>query len=144
MSIVLDAYKIPSKGPVQLRVKRDFTIQITAEEARRLVNRWLLDEVSYLFGALAPTLVVGEKVVWRVPAIYSLPHVGQVGTIGFVDVDVQSGVMATSPELIRELQDHASELARHVPPYPGSLAIPDEFIPENLPSAPALILPEDE
>ena len=133
MTIVLDAYKTPKKGRVQLHVNRDFTIQVGDEEARKKVNSWLLNEVSYLFGALPPTLVIGEeKIVWRVPAVYSLPQIGQVGTIGSVDVDVQSGAMNISPTLITELQNQASELARHLPPFSDSLTVADEFIPQGV------------
>ncbi|MCL4868212.1 MAG: hypothetical protein KJ063_04525 [Anaerolineae bacterium] len=144
MSIVLDSYNIPGKGRVQLRVKRDFTIQITAEEARRKVNAWLLNEVSYLFAALSPTLVVGDQIVWRVPAIYSLPHVGQVGTVGFVDVDVQNGELVSLPTLVNDLQEKALELAQHLPPYPGPFTVPETFVPKDVPPAPVLLLPEDE
>ncbi len=69
MTILLDSQPIPPKGKVDLKVERSFEIKITAEEARRQVNRWLLNEVSCLIGADEPTLVVGEeRVVWRVPA----------------------------------------------------------------------------
>jgi len=50
-----------------------------------------LNEVSYLIGADSPTLVVGERVVWRVPAWFGLLHTGRLGIVGTVGVDVSSG-----------------------------------------------------
>jgi hypothetical protein len=73
MTIIIEPYTIPEKGTVELKIERSFDIKVTSEEARRQVNRWLLNEVSYLIGADSPTLVIGERVVWRVPAWLS-PH----------------------------------------------------------------------
>jgi hypothetical protein len=100
MTIILDNYTLPEKGPVTVAVS--FEIKVTAEEARHIVNRWLLNEVSYLLGADPPTLVVGEQVVWRVPAWIGFPSTGRVGVIGTVDVDVKTG------ELLNPLERKAA------------------------------------
>ncbi|MCP4683198.1 MAG: hypothetical protein GY864_12755, partial [Desulfobacterales bacterium] len=66
MAIIFNPpYIIPEEGPVELKVDRSFEIKVTAEQARRQVNRWLHNEVSYMMRALNPTLAVGERVVWR-------------------------------------------------------------------------------
>jgi len=44
MTIILDNYLIPEKGKVELNAS--FEIKVTSEEARRKVNRWLLEFVS--------------------------------------------------------------------------------------------------
>ena len=37
-------------------------------KARQQVNRWLLNEVSYMIGADKPTLMIASPIVWQVPA----------------------------------------------------------------------------
>src|SRR4051812_44491482 len=93
MTILLERYAIPERGLFEIDLKQSIDIRITAEEARRKVNRWLLDYVSYMMHAEAPTLVLGEQVVWRVPAVLTASHVGNVGIAGYVEVDVRNGEM---------------------------------------------------
>ena len=143
MTILLDPYVIPKKGKVELKVDRSFEIKITAEEAQRQVNRWLLNEVSYLIGADPPTLVVSEQIVWRVPAWIGFPHMGRVGVVGMVDVDVTTGVMNNSPECKAEIERRAEELAARQPPYQPKGEVPEEFLPKHIPPAPKLTITED-
>jgi hypothetical protein len=143
MTILLDPYVIPKKGKVKLKVERSFEIKVTAEEAQRQVNRWLLNEVSYLIGADPPTLVVGEQVVWRVPAWIGFPHTGRVGVVGMVDVDVTTGVMNNMPECKAEIERRAEELAARQPPYQPKGEVPEEFLPIHIPSAPKVTITED-
>ena len=54
MVIIFDPpYIIPEEGQVELKVDRSFEIKVTAEQARRQADRWLLNEVSYMIGAEA-------------------------------------------------------------------------------------------
>jgi len=69
-------------------IRQTLNVQITGEQARRIVNRWLLDEVSYMMHAESPTLVVNGNACWCVPAVLTAPHVGVVGA---VDVDAITG-----------------------------------------------------
>ena len=103
MEILLDHYPLPEQGQVEINLRRTFEIKMTAETARRQVNRWLFTEVSCMMGAESPTLLLGERVVWRVPAVLSAAHIGRVGVVGTVDVDVQTGTMDTAPGLRHEV-----------------------------------------
>lgn len=143
MTILLDPYVIPKKGKVELKVERSFEIKVTAEEAQRQVNRWLLNEVSYLIGADPPTLVVGEQVVWRVPAWIGFPHTGRVGVVGVVDVDVTTGAMNNTPECKAEIERRAEELAARQPPYQPKGEVPEAFLPKHIPPAPKVTIAED-
>lgn len=131
MTILLEQYTLPEQGTVQLDVHRTFEINVTAEQARRQVNRWLFTEVSCVMGARTPWLVVGEQVVWRVPAVLTASHVGVVGGVGEIDVDVQTGAMDMALERINELQEKASELGKRMPPYPGPREVPAEYIAKD-------------
>jgi hypothetical protein len=102
---------------VELKVERAFDIKITAEEARRQVNRWLLNEVSYLISADPPTLVVGGRVVWRVPAWIGFPHTGRLGVVGAVEVEVETGEMVGLAARQHEIEQNLERLKPTLPPY---------------------------
>jgi hypothetical protein len=66
--------------------------RITAEEARRLVNRVVVPELGTGLGAREPDLGVrGQATIWRVPVVLSLPRLGDVGEVGVIEVDAMSG-----------------------------------------------------
>ncbi|MEZ4732191.1 MAG: hypothetical protein R3E79_34165 [Caldilineaceae bacterium] len=146
MTIVLENLTIPKRGVLELDLKQSIEIKVTAEEARRKVNRWLMDYVSYMMHADPPTLVVDhERAVWRVPAIFTAPQVGVIGTVGLVDVDVRSGVMDSTDERIEQIIHCAQEKAAKLPPYiPGQMKVPEQFIPKHIPRAKVAQLPEDD
>jgi len=132
-SILLDHYTLPEKGAVDLRIHWSFDIQITAAEARQKVDSWLLDEVSTMIGAGEPLLVVdGATVVWRVPAIFTTTHLGEVGTAGSVDVDVQIGTMDISPDCKASILQRAQELAKKMPPYEPRKTMPKTWSAQEL------------
>lgn len=117
-AILLDHYTLPEKGVVDLHINWSFDIQITATEARQKVDHWLLDEVSTMIGAGEPMLVVdGTSVVWRVPVIFTAPHIGEVGIVGSIDIHIQTGVMDTSPACKETVLQRAEELSAKMPPY---------------------------
>ena len=146
MTIVLENLTIPERGMLELNVNQSIEIKVTAEEARRKVNRWLLDYVSYMMHADPPTFVVdGAQAVWRVPAILTASTVGVVGTVGMVEVDVKTGVMSNSDERKEQILQCAHTLATRLPPYqPGHRKAPEQFIPKHIPRAKMAQLPEDD
>jgi hypothetical protein len=129
MKIILNEYPIPERGTFQ--IEETVTIQISAKEAQRQVNRWLLNEVSYMMGADLPTLVLGEQTVWHVPAYFSAPHVGRVGLVGIVQVDVLTGEMDAGPERKAEIEKRACELAADLPRFQPREA-PEEYVARNV------------
>ena len=143
MTILLDPYSIPEKGTVELNLKRSFEIKITAEEARRQINRWLRDEVSILISADLPVLVVGQQVVWRAVAWISFPHTGRAGQVGVIDVDVTTGAMNNTPECKAEIERQAEEVAAQQPPYHPKDKVPEQYLAKNVPSASRLRILED-
>jgi len=145
MTIVLENLVIPERGIVELDLKQSIEIKITAEEARRKVNRWLLEYVSYMMHAAAPTLVVdGQQAMWRVPAILTNSRVGDVGVAGTVDVDVHTGQMDNTETLQAQITKHAVEMTKKLPPYQPRQSVSEVFIPAHLPSAKLASLPEEQ
>ena len=116
-TIILDNLTLPETGPAEIRVNYSFTISISAEQARRAVNRWLLMEVSMSFIAEPPTLALAASIVWRVPVAYTASHVGRVGLAGTVDVDVNTGEIFDSPEVRECIFASARKMAEKLPPF---------------------------
>jgi hypothetical protein len=115
MPILLEDYPIPDSGAFEIRTT--VQVNVTAEQARRKVDTWLLLEVSMMMGAESPTLVVGERTLWRVPARFTAPHVGRVGTVGQVDVDAGSGELYDLAAAKEAILCRAKELAKTLPPF---------------------------
>jgi hypothetical protein len=102
MTIILDNITLPQKGPVHIHLNLTFEIAVTAEEARKKVNRWLHDNVTMFVGADdTPTLVVGERPKWRVIASFTFPGAGRLGDVGTAYVDAETGEMLTDPDSLR-------------------------------------------
>jgi len=145
MTIVLERYTIPERGVLEIDLKQSIDIRVTAEEARRKVNRWLLDYVSYMMHADPPTLVIGEQqAVWRVPAVLTASQVGAVGIAGYIEVDVRTGQMNNTAQRKEQITQCARKLAEKLPPYQPIQSVPEEFIPKHLPRAKMAQLPEDD
>ena len=139
MSIILDNYRVPQQGHVDLTINLSFEIKTTAEEARQKVQRWLAENISHLLGAEQPSLAVGDHTVWRVPAWVGFPSLGRVGVVGAVEVDVETGEMKNLSECRQEIERHLEELRLHLPTHkPVVRELPVDYI-ANLNPPPALL-----
>ena len=76
------------------------------------MNAFVLSEVSYMMHAGEPQLVLDARIYWRVPVVLSLTSHGDVGEVGTIDVDVETGQMHVTPQLITEIQARAEGLTR--------------------------------
>lgn len=125
MPIVLEKYEYPEQG--HFIIQQPVTIQVTATEAKRRANRWLLHEVSTMLGTEEPELVIGVKSLWRIPVVYTVPHFGEVGRVGMIEVDILTGEMDKTPEKHDELRQAAKALAQTVPPF-QPIQVPAEYV----------------
>jgi len=103
--------QIPRTGKVELTIQVSATINYSAEAARRLAGRFVANEIGYLLRCEDPKLVVAERLYWRVPITLAFPTTGPVGTVGTIDVDVETGQLSITPEQIAEITRHAESLA---------------------------------
>lgn len=132
-AILLDHFILPKKGRVDLRLNWSFDIRTTAEEARQRVDDWLFDDVSTMITTGEPLLVVdGVTAVWRVPAIFTATHIGEVGTAGMVDVDVQTGVLIDTETCKAIILQGARDLAKKMPAYTPRTATPKAYLASNV------------
>ena len=66
------------------------------------------------------------------PVVLTAPHVGHVGVVGTVDVDVQSGKMTNTPACKEAILKAAGVLVKKMPPYTPRKTMPAEFIAKDL------------
>lgn len=132
ITLLVDEQTLPEKGKVNLHLDHTFEINISAEEARRQVKRWLLSEVSYMLTTQAPVLKLGEVVVWRVPVVFTASHIGHVGVVGEIDVDVATGAMNNTASRKEMILCQARKLAATMPPYQPHTAIPEDSFAHHL------------
>lgn len=65
---------------------------VNAEAAKRLANRFILENLPDRFCAGMPRLLQFPlRSVWAVPVMLSYPRIGPVGQTGIVAVDVETG-----------------------------------------------------
>lgn len=107
---------VPKTGRLEVDIKVTADVNFSAVAARQKVNSFVLSEISYMMHAGTPELVVGERICWRVPVILSLATQGDVGEVGAIDVDVESGQMSVTPQLLQEINSRAEALAAHSAP----------------------------
>jgi hypothetical protein len=77
MTVTLEA--IPKTGHLEIDIKVSANVNVSAFTARQKANNFILSEISYMMHAGEPTLVLGERIYWRVPIILSLTSRGDVG-----------------------------------------------------------------
>jgi hypothetical protein len=98
-------------GCLEGDIKVTADVNISAYAARQKVNDFVLSDVSYMMHAGEPTLVLAEHICWRAPVILSLTSRGDVGEVGVIDVDVETGQMHVTPQLTAEITARAEGLA---------------------------------
>ena len=106
---------LPAGAEVKLELTVTSKINFTAHVARIRVNKLLLDQVGLFYGE-KPSLVVGERLLWRVPVIFSTPDLGPLGQVGSLDVDTQTGEILYTQDILNSLKDHAHALAKRTSP----------------------------
>lgn len=111
MTILLEA-TVPERGPLHVRVHVDAQINVPAAEARQRVTQFVHRQLSSQMHGGPPVLVLRERAVWRVPVHLTFPSLGDVGRVGELDVDVETGALDVNETLLRTLEENAEALAR--------------------------------
>ena len=134
MALIIDAYPIPQKrGRFDLKIERSIDLQVTADEAKKQCDRWLFDEVGYMLMAQEPNFLVREdRAVWHVPIVLTATHVGIVGEVGHVDIDVVTAEMHIPDGMVESMFEIGDELHEKLPPYKRQTVVPDRMPPPHL------------
>ena len=102
---------LPRTGRLEVDIRVSADVNVSAHAARQKVDAIALSEMSYMMHADDPELVLSERIYWRVPIILSLTSRGDVGAVGTIDVDVETGQMHVTPQLVAEMTSRAENLA---------------------------------
>jgi hypothetical protein len=81
--------------------------------ARRAANGYLSREVGIAFGAIEGVFVPLEHPIWQFAIQFHLPRLGQLGVMGIVDVNAQTGDPIPLPrQIIDSIQDRADAIVQ--------------------------------
>lgn len=82
--------------------------------AQRVANLYLSESVGFFFIPIEGTLVLSERPLWRFSIQFRLPRSGDLGVIGDIDVDAQTGeLISLTAQKISEIQKRANAIARY-------------------------------
>jgi hypothetical protein len=85
---------------------------VTAEEARRKVSVFAGNTIADLLSGERPGLVWQQNTAyWRVPVALSSRSMGRIGIVGTIDVNVETGELQITDQLIEELEENAQRFA---------------------------------
>ncbi|MEW5985220.1 MAG: hypothetical protein AB1791_01145 [Chloroflexota bacterium] len=119
MDVELAEMALPAQTEVKIAFSLTAQINVTDYTAQRKVSKLLLDQVGNLLYGERPGLVVGRRLLWRVPVWLALPTTGPLGQVGVVDVDVQTGEILFTQQLLDEIAKHGNILAQRSSPATG-------------------------
>lgn len=100
----------PAQGQVSIDIRVTVAVNVSRFAARQKITGFVADHISTQMHAGEPVLHVGERICWRVPVVLSMPPEGDIGKVGEVDVDVETGQMSFTPALIQDIERRASLL----------------------------------
>lgn len=106
---------LPQTGRLEVNIRVSAAMNVSAFAARQKANSFILSQISYMMHAGEPELVLNNRIIWRVPVILSQRSRGDVGQVGAVDVDVETGQLTVTPVQIEEMQERAEDIARRTP-----------------------------
>lgn len=90
----------------------DCEIKVSPTIARRRAGVYLAMNVTMMTLAGTPVLVLRSEPVWRCPVYFNYLPIGEVGTLGFIEVDAQTGeAIPLSDEQIAAMQERANVIA---------------------------------
>lgn len=112
MTLMIETVSPPDRGPFLLELQLTADIQVAADTARKRVSAFVGQEIGDLLHGDRPDLVwQSSGVYWRVPVVLSSRSFGRIGVVGAVDVNVETGELNLSDDLLLLLADNAHRLA---------------------------------
>jgi hypothetical protein len=118
MNIAFEQF-MPNTAQLHINIQLAAPVNVTSFSARQKVTGFVADEISTNMHGGEPTLVIADRIYWRVPIILSLPPIGDRGTIGEINVDVETGQLQITPENIAEIEARAEYCATRTAPTPA-------------------------
>ena len=111
MVIQIESETISQTSPIQLNFHVVATLDVTGEQARQYVNRSIIPELGTGLIAQAPELrITDDHILWRVPIGLSLPEIGDLGIVGYIDIDARSQTVLNNVDNHTQIIQHARRL----------------------------------
>ncbi len=111
MTIAIESLPKPRSGRLDIDIRLSCEVNYTAIAARRRVSGYVASNVSVLMGGEDPTLVLADRIVWRVPIVLTMPGHGVLGRVGEIDVDVETGEVLATEAILSRIKQYAAQLA---------------------------------
>jgi len=111
MKATLEKWPAPHGAKVQIKVEVTADIHISAETAQEIADDFLLMEVGDLLSAGDPSLRAAERLSWEVPILLRDAVQGNLGEVGRLLVDAETGAIEFTERDRREIQAHARALS---------------------------------
>lgn len=112
MPLEIEQVVLPEHADVKIELSVTARINVTDVVAQRKVTKLVMDLVGTQLYGEQPSLVVGRRLIWRVPIWLGLLPQGPIGQVGAIDVDAQTGEILYTQILLDELAEHGDALAR--------------------------------
>jgi hypothetical protein len=112
MDVELEEIALPAPAEVKVELSLTAQVNVTDFTAQRKVSKLLLDDVGNLLYGERPSLVVGRRLLWRVPVWLALPTTGPLGQVGVLDVDTQTGEILLTQQILDEIPERGNALAQ--------------------------------
>lgn len=110
-TLFLDSQDVASNVPIHFNLHVAVTLHVSANDARRLVNRQVVTELGTGLGARQPELAIrNQQTIWVVPVFLSLPSLGELGQVGTIEVDAQTGAILNDKTEQERILQHAQRL----------------------------------
>jgi hypothetical protein len=108
----LPGMPLPTGSNLDINMHVTQPLNITSFSAPVRVTQYVMYELSTQLGGDIPELIVGERIYWLVPVVFTLPGKGVLGRVGMLRVDAETGELLTDPQTEQEMMDHARQLAQ--------------------------------
>jgi hypothetical protein len=64
----------PNSGQLSISIQLSATVNVIAFSSRQKVTGFVADEISTNMHAAQPTLIVGDRICWRVPEVFNAAY----------------------------------------------------------------------
>lgn len=118
MTAAFPGFSVPDPVTVDISIRVSGQIAVGSLAARQKVNRFVVSQIGNLLCAGEPELVVDQRFHWRVPVLSTMPGKGELGQVGEINVDAQTGEIDADEMTITRLQQNARSLAADSPLSP--------------------------
>jgi hypothetical protein len=111
MNVTFAGLTMPEPVTLDINIRVSGQILVGSLAARQKVNRFVVSQIGNLLCAGEPELVVDQQLRWRVPVLLTMPGKGELGQVGEINVDVQTGAIDANDQAIARIQRNATSLA---------------------------------